>query len=171
MRCTNAQLSIERYLDQSLAGDNRKALEHHLEECRECSRELRTATRLRDSMRRMPSRTVSPAFDQQLQRAVSASRPAPAAWLERLRLRTEWRFRGPMVLTAGSLAAAVIAAVVTPGVMTARTEREAQRRDFVQSAVNRHAELKESSSVDWDAVDSSIELSTGDILTEGQLTP
>ena len=175
MRCKQVEQLIELYADGAAGERERTAVEQHVAGCDGCARALQQSRALRAALGAMPSRNVSAAFEQRLMAAVAEEAPTPAAgasaWLERLRLRFEWRLRVPALVTAGSLAAALIVGLLAPGQLSQVTSQEAQRQEFVYSAVNRHEELKVSSEVDWEAVDSSIELSTGDLLPDARITP
>jgi hypothetical protein len=115
----------------------------------------------------MPGRQVSAAFDGNLAASLRYTAPVSrsAAWWERLRLRLEWRLRFPALVTAGSLAAAAMAAVVTPGLIRQHQARE-ERGRYVQSVLERHQQLEQSGALEWDAVDASIAVSTGSVITE-----
>jgi hypothetical protein len=112
-----------------------------------------------------PARQVSDGFERELMAALRQTAPAPrtVAWWERFRLRFEWRLRMPAMVAAGSLAAAVCAAVVVPRV----AERQQERKVFLSATVQRYHELERADSdVNYEAVDSSVELSTGTLLRE-----
>jgi hypothetical protein len=90
----------------------------------------------------------------------------PAAWWERFRLRGEWRLRVPALVTAGSLAAALVVGFVTLQVQDVRDAQQ-ERQEFVSRAVQRYEQLQSADSkVNWDAVEASIDLNSGSLVTE-----
>ncbi|HEU4754032.1 MAG TPA: zf-HC2 domain-containing protein [Armatimonadota bacterium] len=168
MSCKRMARRIQAYLDGAANAAERLAMETHAAGCPECARELEQYRRLAAMLGGRPERRVSDGFEARLQAALRETAPAPAAsaWWERFRLRTEWRLRMPAMVAAATVACAVAAAVVTPAAVRER-ERHETRSRYVAYAVEKHRELQNADSrADWDAVDSSIELSTGSVLTE-----
>jgi anti-sigma factor RsiW len=161
--CRGFERPVQAYVDGELAAPERARVEAHLEACEACDSRARELSRLRQVLRRVPERRVSEGFEASLAAAVrerEATSPV-LAWWDRLRLRLEWRYRLPALATAGSLAAALLVGVCTQGVSSYVAGQERSR--YISAAVERHEELP---AVNWDAVDASIELSTGDLVTE-----
>jgi len=174
MNCRKTREMLGAHAHGDASTSQRAAVEAHLAQCAACAREAALAGELARSLRSDAPRQVSDRFEHDLFAALEARRPAAsgAAWWERLRLRLEWRVRVPAMMTAGSLAIACVAGLCTLRVQDQllaqhqeRVTRE-QRREFVSTAVERYEQLRRADpNVDWDAVDASIQLSSG-VLTE-----
>src|SRR4051812_20506040 len=135
MNCKKIRNLIQSYVDGHIDGSERQQVEHHLEQCAPCAREAKSTRDLVRLLGRVPERSVSASFERELMAAVEARAPAsaPAAWWERFSLHFEWRLRVPALVTAGSLAAVVLA---TPLVYH---QQKVQERDrFISSAMERH---------------------------------
>ena len=166
--CRNIHLLIQAYLDGEASAGERGRVEHHVAGCPACARELESSRQLRQMLSGSEERAVSDSFERRLMARVQARERAsgPAAWWERFRLRSEWRLRIPALVTAGSLAAALVAAFVTVRVQDVRTAQQ-ERQEFVSTAVQRYQQLQSADSkVNWDAVEASIELNSGSLVTE-----
>ncbi len=167
MTCGKIRILIQDYVDGSASASQREAVDAHVADCPSCGRELAESRQLLQWMSGTPQREVSRDFDRKLMAALQERAPAPrkTAWWEELRLRFEWRLRIPAMVAAGSLATALIAVVVGPQSTPQRSGEET--RVLLSSAIERHQELQRANSdVDWEAVDQSIALSTGSVLTE-----
>ena len=166
--CKKFQNQVHEYVDGSLPLAAREAVERHLRHCPACAGEAEACRRLRRALSSVPERRVSDAFEANLATALRETAPAPSAaqWWERFRLRYEWRFRVPAMAAAGGLAVAILAAVAVPPLTTPSARAQA-RRQYLTRAVERHQQLEDAGrDVDWEAVDASIALSTGSVLTE-----
>jgi anti-sigma factor RsiW len=172
MNCRKVRELIEVCAFGEAATAEREIVEAHAAACPACARELALSRQLAGALGSLPARPVSEAFDRNLEAALAARRPepSPTAWWERLRLRCEWRLRFPAMVTAGSMAMACVAGLVTLRVqdgMLARQAVQEQRREFVSTAVQRYEQLQRADpNVNWDAVDASIQLNTGSVITE-----
>jgi anti-sigma factor RsiW len=170
MTCRKTQYLIQTVVDGAATRPEREAVGAHVARCAECARALAESRQLVSMLAGAPRRRVSEAFDQELMASVRGVRPVSlrAAWWERFRLRFEWRLRLPAMVTAGSLAAAVVAAIAVPQVRQAPQRRE--RGEYIARAVERHQQIERgvrlNQDVNWDALDASIELSTGTVVTE-----
>jgi anti-sigma factor RsiW len=171
MSCGKIQRLIELYVDGAATRPEREAVEAHVAACPACARSLQEARQLVGLLAAMPSREVGRSFEADLTAAVRHTAPVSqsAAWWERLRLQFEWRLRFPAMVAAGGLAVAVIAVVVTPlvqpplGTSVATSgQRSAERARYLTSTLQRHEQLEQ----EVDAIDSSIDLSTGSVVTE-----
>jgi anti-sigma factor RsiW len=155
-------------VDGTASSAERAAVETHVAGCEGCSRALAESRQLMSLLAGMPERSVSDGFERRLQRRLQRAEPAApvAAWWERFTLRFEWRLRVPAMVAAGSMAVALVAAVLTP--IAVREQEHAERREqMVVSAVERHEQLEHANpNANWDAVESSIELTTGSVITE-----
>jgi anti-sigma factor RsiW len=159
---------IQACLDGAATREQGEAVKAHVARCSRCARVMEQSRRLADLLASMPERRVSSAFEAGLRSGVNnaVAVPPTAAWLERFRLRFEWRLRLPALVGVGAVAAALLAASVTPRYVRWQ-ELQRERGDYVSAAVRRHRELgRQETRPDWDAVDSSVELSTGGIVTE-----
>lgn len=168
MNCRKTRHAIQSYVDGSVTRAERDAVDAHVMQCPACARELEESRQLRLLLSGMPARRVSDDFERNLQAAISNTAPASAnaAWWEHLRFRFEWRLRVPALVTAGTLAAGIAAAIVMPSYVRHQQAAE-QREQLVYSAVERHQQLEQANpSSNWEAVESSIELTTGSIVVE-----
>lgn len=168
MSCRKIQFLIQGYLDGEATSAERAAVEQHVERCGACAAELASSRQLLGLLGQDPQRSVSADFEQNLRAALRETRPAPgvAAWWERLRLQLEWRLRVPALVTAGSLAVALVAGVATLRVQDLR-ETQRERQEYVSTAVERYEQLQQAETkVNWDAMDASIDLNSGSVLTE-----
>jgi anti-sigma factor RsiW len=167
MICRRVELLIQAYVDGAASRGEREVVDAHVSRCGRCAAAMAESRRLVAVLAGAPAREVSDTFERNLMAAVRHAAPVSsrAAWWERFQLRFEWRLRVPAMVTAGSLAVAVIAAVVAPqvaGVGEARRERG----QYVSQAVQRHRQIEQTTDVNWEALDASIQLSTGTIVTE-----
>lgn len=161
MNCRKVRTLIQSCVDGAATRAERETVERHTAGCAECARCMDESRRLVILLASAPPRTVSEGFEGRLMAALRDTAPAApgAAWWERFRLRFEWRLRVPAMVTAGSLAAALIASLATPVVF-----QQAERKHYVTDAVARHRQLERANSeTNWDAVDASIQLSTGNV--------
>ncbi|MGV3719775.1 MAG: anti-sigma factor family protein [Actinomycetota bacterium] len=168
MSCSKIQRAIQTYVDGTATQSERATVDEHVARCPRCSQTLAESRQLVQLLAATPSRSVSASFERNLALALRDATPVSqsASWWERFRVRFEWRLRFPAMVAAGSLAVGVLAAVVSPAYLE-RQEREQLRQGLVVSAVERHEQLERSSpNPNWDAVDGSIELTTGSIFTE-----
>jgi anti-sigma factor RsiW len=168
MTCRKIERLIQACVDDTATPSERAAVEAHVGHCSACAESLAQSRRLVLLLSGAPERRVSPGFEAGLRARIEQVRPASplSAWWERARVQWAWRLQGPTLVTAGGLAAAVLALAIGPRVAT-DWARETEERRYVASAVERHQELQSvNSRVDWDALDSSIELSTGSVVTE-----
>lgn len=167
MNCGKMRNLIQDYVDGTASATQHDAVDAHVADCPACRRELAEARQLAQWMSGMPEREVSRDFDRKLMAALEERAPTPrktAGW-EQFRLRFEWRLRIPVMVAAGSLATALIVVVAGPQMAPQRPGEET--RVLLSSAIERHQELQRANSdVNWDAVDQSIALSTGSVLTE-----
>ena len=166
MNCGKIQRLIQEYVDGEGSVADRAAVECHVTGCAGCRRTLEEAQQLASWMSVRSTRSVSADFDRKLMAAIQQTVPAPRpqAWWERLCVRFEWRLRLPAMVAAGSVATALVAALVVPQFVSAPND---EQRVLLSSALQRHHELSNATQdVNWDAVDASIELSTGSALTE-----
>ena len=166
MTCRRIQPLLNAHVDGTASAEEREQVRVHVEACRECARSLEHSRQLVGMLAAAQSREVSASFESALRSAIEATdRAAPAsAWWERFSLRFEWRLRGPAMVAAGSLAVALMAAVVpqVPGYVHTRQERGR----YVASALERHHQIEATNrDVNWEAVDASIDLNTGSLLT------
>ena len=174
MTCGKTRRLIQAYVDGAASKTERESVESHVAACAGCAAVLAESRQLVSLLAGMPERAVSDEFDRNLMTAARYTAPVSqsAAWWERFRLRFEWRLRVPAMVAAGSLAAGVVAALVVPQLgmpegPQAPLAAAPERGRFVASAVERHRELEQSNpNVEWDAVNSSIDLSTGSVITE-----
>lgn len=171
MSCGKIQRTIQAYVDGTATGAERAAVDRHVAHCARCARCLAESRQLLSLLASVPAREVSDDFERNLARALRHTAPVSrgAAWWERFRFRYEWRFRGPALLTAGSLAAGVLAAVVAPPYLERQQQQQqAQLRErLLASTVERHEQLERANPhPDWEAMDASIDLTTGSVLTE-----
>lgn len=168
MSCRKMRMLVQSYADGEATRAEREAVERHVAECRACEKELEQARSLAGMLGATPTRTLSADFERNLMAAIRSAEtaPAPAAWWERFRLHFEWRLRVPALVTAGSLAVAVIAGVATLRIQDAN-QAERDRQEYVSTAVERYHQLEAADEkTDWDEVDASIELNSGSIITE-----
>lgn len=168
MSCNKFQRAIQTYVDGTATRSERLSVDEHVAQCARCKLVLAESRQLRQLLAAAPSRPVSESFERKLALALRDATPVShgASWWERFRVRFEWRLRFPAIAAAGSLAVGVLAAVVSPAYVE-RQEREQLRQGLVVSAVERHEQLERTSpSSNWEAVDGSIELTTGSIFTE-----
>lgn len=172
MSCGKIQRAIQAYADGAASSSERAMVDEHVHRCASCAQALSQSRQLVQLLAGAPGRPVSEAFERNLTRALQERAPEPngAAWWERFRVRFEWRLRFPAMVTAGSLAAAVITTVAMPVYVQRQEqaqEREQLRQGLVVSAVERHEQLERSApSPNWEAVDGSIDLTTGSVFTE-----
>lgn len=167
MTCRKVQFLIQSYVDGAAARPEREAVDAHVVRCPECARALAGSRQLVSLLASAGKQEVSDAFDRRLTAAIRKTEPASpraASW-ERLRLQLEWRLRVPAMVTSAGLAAAVIAALVIPQLRDGRVAR-VERGQYVATAVQRHQQIEESADTNWDALDASIQLSTGASITE-----
>jgi anti-sigma factor RsiW len=168
MSCRKVQFLIQLCQDGEASAAEREAVDAHVAQCGACARVQADSRQLAQLLGGLPERRVSGQFESNLLAAVRETQPAPpaAAWWERFRLRFEWRLRVPALVAAGSLACGLVAAVVMPR-MAELQEAQQERKEFMVTAVERHRQLeKEAATGDLEALDASVELSTGSILTE-----
>jgi anti-sigma factor RsiW len=168
MSCRKTRFLIQGYLDGESTAAERSVVEGHVAECRPCEQELRSSRQLLSALSGNPDRAVSEGFEHRLMQAIEERRPATrtAAWWERFALRFEWRLRFPAMVTAGALATAAVAGIVFLRVQDFDQAKQ-DRQEYVATAVQRYEQLQRSDSkVNWDAVDASIELNSGKIVTE-----
>jgi anti-sigma factor RsiW len=168
MTCRKIERLIQGCVDDTASPRERAAVEAHVDECSACARSLAQSRRLASLLSGAGERRVSAGFEAGLRARLEEVRPASplGAWWERCRLQCEWRLHGPTMVAAGGLAAVALALTAAPRVAT-EWAREGEERRYVASALQRHQELQRADSrVDWDALDSSIELSTGSVVTE-----
>jgi anti-sigma factor RsiW len=168
MSCRKTRFLIQGYLDGEATPAERSAVEAHVAKCRPCEQELRSSRQLLSVLSGNPDRGVSEGFEHRLMQAIGGRRPAakPAAWWERFVLHFEWRLRFPAMVTAGTLATAALAGIVFLRVQDFDQARH-DRQEYVATAVQRYEQLQRSDSkVNWDAVDASIDLNSGKIVTE-----
>lgn len=168
MTCGKVERAIQTYVDGAASRTERALVDEHVAHCGSCRRTLAESRRLAGLLASAPNRAVSESFERNLRLALRDASPVSqsASRWERFRVRFEWRLRFPAMVAAGSLAVGVLAAVVSP-VYVERQEREQLRQRLVVSAVERHEQLERSSpNSNWEAVDGSIELTTGSIFTE-----
>lgn len=166
MTCGKIQRLIQGYVDGESSAAEQAAVETHAAACADCGQVLAESRQLASWMAATPARTVSADFDRKLREALPQTAPVHHghAWWERFCVRFEWRLRVPALVTAGSLATAIVAAVMAPQLTNAPTN---EQRVLLTSALQRHHELRGASQdVNWEAVDTSIELNTGIALTE-----
>jgi anti-sigma factor RsiW len=162
------QRMIQEYLDGTAGSAERATVESHVAGCEGCAHALAESRKLMSLLSAMPERRVSDDFERNLQRSLQQAAPAApvTAWWERFRLQFEWRLRVPAMVAAGSMAVALFASVVTP-IAVREQEHAVQREQVVASAVERHEQLEHANpNTNWEAVESSIELTTGSIVTE-----
>lgn len=165
MNCKKIQQLVPSYADGQANNAERELVESHVRDCTACAGELQSTRSLLRLLADAPARTVSDSFEQKLMAALAetAPAPAPAAWWERFRLHVDWRFPMPARFAAGSLAAAMCAiTLVVPRVAEYQAKVQ-ERKQFMSSAMERHRELP---SVNWDAMNASIDLNTGGVLSE-----
>lgn len=166
MTCRRVRPLLDAHVDGRASAGERAQVDAHVSDCRDCARSLEHSRQLVGMLAAAPRREVSSSFESSLRSAIGATVPAApgAAWWERFFLRFEWRLRGPAMVAAGSLAVAVMAAVVpqVPGYVRTRQERGR----YVASALERHHQIEAANrDVNWEAVDASIQLNTGSLLT------
>lgn len=167
MRCARIQKLLQSYVDGAAGRAERQRVEAHLASCAACARALEECRRLVAALSDMPVRRVGPGFEARVREGTRAAVPRSlaAAWWERCRLHWDWRLQTPARALAG-VAAALVVAWSAPRIAEVQARKREQSR-YVAAVVERHRQLERASrSVDWDAVDTSIELSTGSILTE-----
>ena len=168
MTCGKIRHAIQAYVDGAASLSEREAVDAHVRHCAACSQVLAESRQLVGMLAAMPARRVSDEFERNLQASLRYTAPVSrsAAWWERFCLRFEWRLRVPALVAAGSLAAGVVAAVVTPSYVNHQEQAE-QRERLVYSAVERHQQLERGSpESNWEAVEGSIELTTGSVVVE-----
>ena len=168
MSCGKMHRMIQEYLDGTASRAEQATVETHVAGCEACARVLSESRQLASLMVGLPERRVSDDFERSLQRRIQQTEPAAPvkAWWERFRLQFEWRLRVPAMVAAGSMAVALVAAVVTP-IAEREQEHAVQREQMVASVVRRHEQLEHvNPSANWEAVESSIELTTGSVVTE-----
>jgi anti-sigma factor RsiW len=155
-------------VDGAATPAEREAVDAHVARCAGCAQELATSRQVVGLLAAMPGRRVSEEFDRNLQVALRSAEPVSPgkAWWEHFRLQFEWRLRVPALVAASTLAAGVVAAVVMPGYARYQEQVE-QRERLVSSAVQRHQQLERANpGSNWEAVDGSIELTTGSVVVE-----
>lgn len=168
MSCRKIQFLIQAYLDGESSAAESAAVERHVAACPECAADLASSRQLLSVLGASPQRKVSAGFEERLCAALAESRPKSGltAWWERLRLQHEWRVRVPALVTSGSLAAALLAGLVTLRVQD-QQQVQRERQEYLSTAVERYQQLQRADSqVNWDAVDASIELNSGQVITE-----
>lgn len=168
MSCRKVQFLIQECLDGEASAADRQRVDAHVAGCAECAEVMAASRQLAQLMGGLPERRVSTQFERNLMAAVRETQPAShgAAWWERFRVRFAWRLRVPALVAAGSLACGLVAAVVMPRMAEVR-EAQQERQDFVVTAVERHRQLERApANGDLEALDASVELSTGSIITE-----
>lgn len=168
MICGQVRRAIQAYVDGAASLAEREAVDAHVAQCALCARTLAETRQLVGLLSAVPSRSVSEEFERNLQTALRNAVPASpgVAWWERFRLQFEWRLRVPAMVAASTLAAGIAAAVVTPSYVRYQEQVE-QRERLVSSAVKRHQQLERvNPGADWEAVEGSIELTTGSIVVE-----
>lgn len=168
MNCAKIQSALQAVVDGAASRAEREAVDAHVERCATCAQALAESRQVVALLSAMPARRVSDEFEQNLQAALRSTTPvAPSvAWWERFRLQFEWRLRVPALVTAGSLAAGMVAALVMPSYVHHQEQVE-QREQLVYSAVERHQQLERANpAADWEAVEGSIELTTGSVVIE-----
>ena len=162
MNCTRIQRLIRQ--QDSLAETQQTLVEQHAAVCADCAAELASERRLSALLRGVPSREPRPSFDAAVFRAVQQQEPvaAPLAWLERLRLKLEWRLPAPAFAMAAALGVAVITASVSPPLL----RNAAERREVMATTVAQHRELEAArSDMSAEAVEASIALVASDLIT------
>lgn len=168
MICGQVRRAIQSYVDGAASLAEREAVDAHVARCAACARTLAETRQLVGLLSAVPSRSVSEQFERNLQTALRNTAPVSpsVAWWERFRLQFEWRLRVPAMVAASTLAAGIAAAVVTPSYVRYQEQVE-QRERLVSSAVKRHQQLERvNPGADWEAVEGSIELTTGSIVVE-----
>ncbi len=168
MSCKKIQWKIQAVVDGAATRADREAVDAHLRQCEACARVMEESRRLVMALAAAPRRQVSDDFERNLAAALESTAPVSrgAAGWERLRLRFEWRLRVPAMVTAGSLAAALLAGLAAPGLLQVREERSRETGQYVATVLEQHRQLEASRPrVDPDVVQASIELSTGDVFT------
>lgn len=168
MTCGKIRHAIQSYVDGAATRAEREAVDAHVDRCAACAQVLADSRQLVGMLAAMPARRVSDEFERNLQAALRHTAPVSrsAAWWERFRLQFEWRLRFPALVAASSLAVAMLAAVVTPSYVHYQEQVE-QRERLVYSAVERHQQLEHAApGANWEAVEGSIELTTGSVVVE-----
>lgn len=168
MTCGKIQSALQSVVDGAATRAEREAVDAHVEHCAACAQALVESRQLLGMLAGLPARRVSDDFERNLQAALRDTTPAPrsVAWWERFRLQFEWRLRMPAMVTAGALAAGMVAALVMPSYVHYQEQVE-QREQLVSSAVERHQQLERANpGSDWEAVEGSIDLTTGSVVVE-----
>lgn len=174
MNCNKIRRLIQDVVDGAASGADRTAVEEHTARCAACARELEQSRLLVNMLSTPPARRVSEDFEHNLMRAIRQAEPAgvTASWWERFRLRFEWKLRVPALVAAGSLASALVATVILPQAIQSYQDHATQVREqhrLADSVTQRHQQLQRADPhANWEAVEASIELSTGSI-TSGNL--
>jgi len=168
MKCSTVQRTIQAYVDGAATLAERAVVDRHVEECARCARSLAETRALVSMLGALPQREVSGDFERRLAARLESVTPAapPAAWWERFQVRYEWRLRMPALMTAGSLAVGLVAALVGPQVNNFHQGQSA-RAEIVASAVDRHRQLERANpDPSWDAVEDTIALSASAVVIE-----
>lgn len=166
--CKRVQAQIQEYVDGAASAEVRHAVEQHTAACAACATFLRSTQRIKQLLGEAPPRHVSPDFEAQLRTALQERTPRPnplAAW-ERFRLRFDWQLRGPAQFAAAGLAAVLLVGVFGRGVVEHQVVQSERGRQ-IELVVNTHRQLQDTvAQADWDAMESSISLNTGDLVSD-----
>lgn len=107
MNCGKVQNLLSCYIDRELPGVDMLAIQRHLDQCAECSREYQTLLQVKRLLSEMPVVAPSPTLEERLVQNVLGASPAPS------RSRSRWFlprfFVKPLAIaaTAGALALAI----------------------------------------------------------------
>jgi anti-sigma factor RsiW len=157
MKCEHAERMIHAAQDGTLSAVEREGLRSHLAGCAACLRTEAETTQVAALLTSLPRREVTAEFDRRLYSALRQRR-APSRFL------TLPRIGAGLGLSTAAAALAVMLVGIHPPQPTPKVET---RREFLASVVSRHQQLRrDEGDVDWDAVQSSVDLNSAALVSE-----
>lgn len=166
MSCRKYETWIQQRLEDGLSESRGRMLDAHLTRCSACRRAEEEFALVRTALRQLAPRRAPDGFDAALAARLGGTAPLspPAAWWSRICTMYAGRLAAPSLAAAGSLALALL--VLAPGGRQHSAVRP-EREGFLTAAVARHQMLERANSdVDWEAMNSSIDMNTADVFTE-----
>lgn len=168
MSCRRIEELINLSADGRASADQQRTVENHTLACSGCADVLRQTRELRQMLLELPERPVSEEWDRRLAARLASVTPSapPGAFWQRISFHYGWRMPLPALATAGAVAAAIVAGLLfQPG--DPRPNAPSGSQGYLSAAVERHEMLERSNGeTDWEAVNASIDLNTGDVFTE-----